>query len=424
LDFAVIRQFVNDIQQFPVLSRALVAAVLVGFVCSSLSVYVVLKRLAFIGQGIAHAALGGIAIGVLLFAAGPMVGGGFRQFGVDVTTAIFCVLVAWMIGWASGKRVISEDTAIGVFFVAAMALGVLLIALRRQYTAQLFTFLFGSVLAVTGVDIIVVLILFVVILTTIVILYRQLFLYCLDSELAAMAGMPVRLIHYGLLTALALTVVMSMKIVGVLLVTGFLVIPGATARLLTYRFGGMFLLANIVGLLAVLGGLMVSDAAGDVPSGAAIVLCLFVMFLLAAGISALRQQLLPGRQLTSVTTAAVVLCYVVLLGVISSQLYVRTADTEQDASQLSSQVAEQAVLTARLQMLASAVRDNRLDQLAEKLDNDPAYAEELTWAIESADMTKHVKAALLAAIAAGDFGDVTTNAEVITWATHHASAQN
>lgn len=390
---SLIDKVYHDILSMPVLWRGLWASVLISLVCSTLSVYVVLKRLAFIGQGIAHSALGGVALGILLFASGPTVARGTTaQLGIDITTAVFCLIVAWLIAWTSRKRIISEDTAIGIFFVASMALGVVLIALRRTYTAELFSFLFGSVLAVTVSDIYITAILAVVILAAVVIFYRPLFLFCLDEEIAAVAGMPVRIIHYGLLSALALTIVISMKVLGVLLVAAFLVIPAASARLLTHRYRYMFILANILGLLAVLGGLMLSDIIEDLPSGPTIVLCQFVIFLLTVLWSRTKASIAPGRELAIVGTSIVVLVYLVALYLTASVGYAATGEPKPSAAEVLP------IDQTDWDGFITAVKGRHFDLLQQKMEDDPALAEVLTDRIEQSNLAEHEKAQLIGAI--------------------------
>jgi len=396
----VLEKVFYDVLTMPVLLRGFWASVLVSLVCSTLSVYVVLKRLAFIGQGIAHAALGGIALGVLLFVSGPMAAqGSAGRVGVDITTAIFCLAVAWLIGWISRERIISEDAAIGIFFVASMAFGVVLIALRREYTAELFSFLFGSVLAVTVTDVYVTAVLAGIIILAVVMSYRPLFLFCLDEELASSAGMPVALLHYALLSALALTIVISMKVLGVLLVAAFLVIPGATARLMTYHYRSIFILANLLGLLGVLGGFVLSDIIEDLPSGPTIVLCQFVMFVLAVAWSRAKARLARGKELVLPGTIAVVATYLVVLWAVIS---VGFAGAETiGAGKVGP--AEQVVEPSGWQAFIGALKTGDFQQIQERIDRDPEFAEHLEEHIKRLKLTGKEESLLLDAIYQGNW---------------------
>lgn len=264
--------FWQAIIEFQFMRQALLAAVIVGGLCSVLSVYVVLRKMAFIGQGISHAAFGGVALGLLLFG-----GGETDSLGPSLVTAGFCLLVAVLIGVVSRQGKVSADSAIGIFLAFCMALGVLLISVRKTYTADLMTYLFGSILAVTHADLLLMAILAAVILGFIAFSYKELIYYAFDPEMAWASGLPAGVLHYALLTMLALTIVSAVKVVGIVLVSAFLVIPGATAQLLTCRFGTMMAIATALGIASAVAGLYVSQL-WDVPTGATIVITQFVVF--------------------------------------------------------------------------------------------------------------------------------------------------
>ncbi len=266
------------------MQQALLAGVLVGAVCSALSVYVVLRRMAFIGQGISHAAFGGVALGLYLFQKADTGG----ELGVNITTAVFCVAVAVLIGFTSKRGRMSADSAIGIFLASAMALGVVLIAMRQRYTADVTTYLFGSILAVTPGDLIAIAVMAAAVLIVLVALYKELLYYTFDERMAAAVGLPVTLLHYSLLVMLALTIVVSVKVVGIVLVTAFLVIPGATAKLLAGSFSTMMALSLVFGVSASILGLVASHYA-HLPSGATIVLTQFIFFVVVS-LATLRRQ--------------------------------------------------------------------------------------------------------------------------------------
>jgi ABC-type Mn2+/Zn2+ transport system permease subunit len=264
--------FWQAIVEFQFMREALLASIIVGGLCSVLSVYVVLRGMSFIGQGISHAAFGGIALGLLLFGSTTAAG-----LPTSLITAAFCLIVAVLIGVVSRKGKVSADSAIGIFFAFSMALGVLFVSLRKLYTADLMTYLFGSILAVTRADLILMSVLSVLILGFIAFSYKELIYYSFDPEMAWASGLPATVLHYALLTMLALTIVASVKVVGVVLVSAFLVVPGATARLLTQRFGMMMGLSVILGVASALLGLYASHL-WDIPTGATIVIAQFAAF--------------------------------------------------------------------------------------------------------------------------------------------------
>lgn len=259
------------------MQRALVSSLLVGTTCSIIGVFVVLRGMAFAGSGLAHAAFGGVALGFLL-AVNPL--------GAAV---LFCLGTAGLIQVASRRAQLRMDTAIGVFFALAMALGVLFIGLMRRYDARVYGYLFGNVLGVTSGNLMLTAGLGLVVLTTVGLLYRQFKFLTFDEEMAEASGLRVGLLAGLLLVLLALTVVVALKTVGIILVEALLVTPAATAYQLTYRYGVMFLLSWLAGVSSCVAGLVVSYALG-IPSGASIVIVATLLFALAALFSPKRKK--------------------------------------------------------------------------------------------------------------------------------------
>ena len=207
----------SDVLSYPFMQRALVAAVLVGVVCSVIGTYVVLRKMAFIGAGISHSAFGGVALGYLL---------GLDPIGIAIP---FCFATAMAIGWVSRKGRVSEDTAIGIAFASTMALGALFISLKKGYNLDLFGYLFGSILAVSKSDLWLILGLGLGVIVIVALLFKELLFVSFDEEMAAVSGLPVQTLYFLLLGLMALTVVISIKIVGIILVEALLVIPAAAA---------------------------------------------------------------------------------------------------------------------------------------------------------------------------------------------------
>jgi len=258
----------NDIFSYGFMQRALLAGVIVGLLCSVLSLFVVLKRLSFVGAGISHSAFGGVALGFLL--------------GIEPTwtAAIFCVLIALLIGLVKQRGKIQEDTAIGIFFAATMAFGILLIGLSKRYNMDLFGYLFGNILAISGSDLKMVIAVSIVVLSILAIFFKELLFYSFDEEMTKVSGIPAGLLNYLLLTLLALVIVISIKVVGIVLVSALLVIPGATGRQVTSNYRGMLAVSLLVGLLATTGGLILSCFL-NLPSGSTIVLLATLFFFLS-----------------------------------------------------------------------------------------------------------------------------------------------
>ena len=248
------------------MQRALVASLIVGVVCSVLGCFVVLRAMAFLGDALAHAILPGVAVAYLLGA------------NLLAGALVAALLVAAGIGLFSRRGAVKEDTAIGILFAAALALGVVLMSTVRSYATDLTHILFGNVLGVSAGDLWVTGALAVGVLATVVLLYKELLLASFDPVLAHTLKRRPELLRFVMLMLLALTVVVSLQTVGVGLVAAMLVTPAATAYLLTHRLSSMMLVAAAVGAACSVAGLYLSYYL-NVASGAAVVLTATVLFL-------------------------------------------------------------------------------------------------------------------------------------------------
>jgi ABC-type Mn2+/Zn2+ transport system permease subunit len=272
--------------QYGFMQRALLAGVVIGAVCAVVGVYVVLRGISFIGAGIAHASFGGVALGFVL-GLNPM-----------VTAVLFCLLVAWAIGAVARRGDVREDTAVGVFFAATMALGILVIGLTRGYQVDLFGYLFGSILAISPTDLWMSLALGLLVLLVVVVLFKELMFITFDQEVAEVTGVPAGRLYYVLLGLIALTVVLSMKVVGIVLVSALIVTPAAAAHQLTEDFRKMMAVSVAIGVSAAVGGLLLSYWL-NTGSGATIVLLTTAIFLGALLLSPRRRRQRAVAQQTS-----------------------------------------------------------------------------------------------------------------------------
>lgn len=261
----------SEMLTYGFMQRALLAALLVGILCSTISFFVVLKRLSFLGAGISHTALGGIALG-LVTGADPV-----------LTGCVFAVGTAMSTGYISRIGKISEDTVIGIFYASGMALGIALISSFKGYYPELFALLFGNILSVSGRDLLYMGLALAGILVFVVLFFKELLAICFDEEMAEAGGLPVGPLYMGLLAAMGLTVIASIQLVGVVLVAALIVTPGATAYRLSSNYRSMLVLSLAVGIAGSFGGLFVSYYY-PVPPGAAIVLVLAVIFAAAMAV--------------------------------------------------------------------------------------------------------------------------------------------
>lgn len=268
------------------MQRALVASVIVGLVCAVIGCYIVLRSMAFLGDALAHAILPGVAVAYLAgvnLLAGALVAG---------------VLVAVGISFVSKAGTIKEDTAIGIFFAAALALGVVLISTVDSYAVDLNHVLFGNVLGVTATDLWISAGLAVVVLAAIALLYRRLLVTSFDPILAETLGLNTFALRTGLFLMLAATIVVALQTVGVALVAAMLVTPPATAYLLTRRLPMMMVLSALIGVVSAVGGLYASYYLGVAPSGAMVLVAtaIFVLvFLFAPARGVLSRHRRPRR---------------------------------------------------------------------------------------------------------------------------------
>ncbi len=251
----------------PFMQRALLAGLLVGATASYFGVFVVQRRMSFLGSGLAHAALGGVALGLFLEAEPLFV------------ALPFTVLIALLIAWVRERTELGGDTAVGIFFSLSVALGVVLLALKSEYAADAMAFLFGSILAVTPADLWAVALVALLSFLTLGVWGRWAYA-TFDRDLARADRLPVLLDDYLLTAMVAAVVVSAVKVVGILLVAAFLVIPAASARLFARTFAQMTIFSILFGLLGVVLGLVFSYLY-DVPSGATVILVESAIFLLS-----------------------------------------------------------------------------------------------------------------------------------------------
>jgi len=257
----------TDILEFQFMQNAFLAGVMLSLVLALVSFFVVLRRFAFIGVGVAHSAFGGVALGTLLGISPTLVAIGFA------------VVIANAIGFISRQGKLSTDTAIGIFFSLAMALGVIFIGLSDRYNVDLFGYLFGNILAVSKFDLGLIAVLGGMTVLCLILFFKEFLFIAFDREVAWVSGISAPVFDHFLLTLLALTVVISMKVVGIILVSALLVIPGAAAAQVTERYVSMAGVAMVFALTATVGGLIVSYYA-DLASGATIVtLAAFIFFI-------------------------------------------------------------------------------------------------------------------------------------------------
>ena len=254
-----------EIFAYEFMQRALVAGIIASVLCGVIGVYVILNRIVFIGGGIAHTAFGGIGLGYFL--------------GKDplIFAVLFSVAAALGIGAISERSRVSEDTAIGVFWAAGMSLGIVFVSLSTGYAPDLFDYLFGNILAVSWGDVLMISFLTLTMLVLVALLYKDLLILSFDPSYGEAVGLPARELHLLLLCMVALSVVVLIKIVGIILVIALLTIPGAIGRQHAQSLKRIMTLSILLGASFVLVGLTISYQL-NIPSGATIILAAAATF--------------------------------------------------------------------------------------------------------------------------------------------------
>jgi len=266
-----------DLFTYDFMQRSLLAAAMVGGLCSVIGVFVVLRGLAFVGAGTAHAAFAGVALGYLM---------GWPPLLLAIILGLATV---WITGWVEEKGRMKLDVSIGILYTTTMALAILFIGLMKTYNAEVYGYLFGSVLSVTNEELRTFGGLSVLVLGLILLFSKELYFIAFDQEMAEASGVPARKIFFLLLTLVALTVVISLKTVGAILVFAMILIPASTAYQLTHSLRTLTLYSIIIGISTSVTGVLIS-AVWDVPSGPAIVLLATSIFFLAILFSPKRER--------------------------------------------------------------------------------------------------------------------------------------
>ena len=272
--------FFSDLIQYGYLSNALAACVLSGITCGVIGTYVVCRRMVFLAGGITHASFGGLGIAFWM-GANPIAG-----------AMIFAVLSALGIEWAGSRGRIREDSAIGIIWSVGMAIGVLFMSLRPGYTSgYLSNFLFGSIVTVTRTDVQALAVLTLVVIVGTLLWLRPVMYVAFDRDFARSQGIPTRLISYTMSALIAVTIVLSIRIMGIVLLISLVTMPVVIVNSLSRSYRTIALAAPLVAVAGNVAGLVVSYNF-EVPPGAAIIFTLTLTLIMVKLLS-LRQKRLP-----------------------------------------------------------------------------------------------------------------------------------
>ena len=252
--------------------RAFIGGFLIAVLCSFISFFIVSRKISFIGVGIAHSAFGGLAIGVFF---------GIFPFG---TALLFAIISGILIVTFVEQHRIQEDSIIGILFSFSMALRIVLISLKQEYTTNLFGYLFGNILSVTWNDLYLYLGLTLLILFILIYLFREFIILSFDETYGRVLGLPMKFYNYLLTIIIAVTIIISIKLVGIVLISALLVIPGATAQLLFKDYKKIIPFSILLSILVIFSGLYISFYS-KLPSGGLIVIIYTIIFVIGWMIS-------------------------------------------------------------------------------------------------------------------------------------------
>ncbi|MCB2220542.1 MAG: metal ABC transporter permease [Bacteroidetes bacterium] len=253
--------------QYDFFSNALLAAIFTSLSCGIIGTYIVSKRIVFISGGITHTSFGGVGLGYFA-GINPLIG-----------AAIFSLLSAFGIEFLSKKTDVREDSAIAIMWSFGMAIGVIFVYLTPGYAPNLMSYLFGSILTVSDTEIILIATLSLIILVFFLLFYKIILFIAFDEEFSLTRNIPVVFFNYLLMALIALTIVLSIKVAGIILILSLLTIPQAAANLFVKNFSSIAFWSVLIGFTGALTGLLGSYW-WNIPSGAAIIFCLVIIFII------------------------------------------------------------------------------------------------------------------------------------------------
>lgn len=269
-----------EIFQYGFLLRALAAGSLIAALCSVLGVFLVLRRLSLIGDGLAHVTFGSVALALFLR---------FQSAYAAVAAIPAVLLAALGILRLAERARIYGDAAIGIVSSLGIAIGIMLASMAGGFNVDLFSYLFGNILSISPFELGQTGVLFVIVCLAVIFFYHDLLAITFDEELARTSGIRVDRINAVLVLLTALTVVLAMKVVGIMLISALLILPAVTSLQMARGFRTAIALAVFLGVLSVAAGIVISFL-GNLPAGATIILVNFTLFLISFGVRKLRNQ--------------------------------------------------------------------------------------------------------------------------------------
>ncbi|SUL01859.1 metal ABC transporter permease [Staphylococcus aureus] len=259
-------EFVEHLFTYQFLNRALITSIIVGIVCGTVGSLIVLRGLSLMGDAMSHAVLPGVALSFLF---------GIPMF---VGALITGMIASIFIGYITSSSKTKPDAAIGISFTAFLASGIIIISLINT-TTDLYHILFGNLLAITNSAFLTTIVIGSIVLILIIIFYRPLMISTFDPTFSRMSGLNTTLLHYFVMLLLSLVTVASIQTVGIILVVALLITPASTAFLISKKLYSMMIIASLISVISSIVGLYYSNIY-NIPSGATIVLCTFVIYII------------------------------------------------------------------------------------------------------------------------------------------------
>ncbi|HDZ0165295.1 TPA: metal ABC transporter permease [Staphylococcus aureus] len=259
-------EFVEHLFTYQFLNRALITSIIVGIVCGTVGSLIVLRGLSLMGDAMSHAVLPGVALSFLF---------GIPMF---VGALITGMIASIFIGYITSSSKTKPDAAIGISFTAFLASGIIIISLMNT-TTDLYHILFGNLLAITNSAFLTTIVIGSIVLILIIIFYRPLMISTFDPTFSRMSGLNTTLLHYFVMLLLSLVTVASIQTVGIILVVALLITPASTAFLISKKLYSMMIIASLISVISSIVGLYYSYIY-NIPSGATIVLCTFVIYII------------------------------------------------------------------------------------------------------------------------------------------------
>ncbi len=256
---------VFELLEYTFFQNALWGSLLASIACGIIGTYIVIRRLVFISGGITHASFGGLGMGL------------YFGFNPIVSALVFSVFTAFGIEWLSSRQGVREDSAIASLWSLGMAVGIIFIFLTPGYTPNLTEYLFGNILTIAQADIVYLAILAAILMLLLALFHRPILQIAFDAEFARTRGIPVRVFEYVMMLAIAVGIVLSIRLVGIVLLMSLLTVPQMIANLFTSGFKQMIVLSILISFVCCVSGLVLSFYL-NVPSGAFIIFVMLLLF--------------------------------------------------------------------------------------------------------------------------------------------------